>query len=537
VHDVVTTEQIYCLTEMLRDPQFSTQRCVEHLGFLETGGHQWTRHIQVRIPATSPETEMQWRVVSLGAYARRRFPDFRVENAAGEQLSLVTREQHGHALTQSTINKLLAALPETAGVALEKALPHSLAYRRFWIALYAFFTTSGELSADERAATTSELTTLCSDFLAECSLSEEECLAHRDGFMNEVVELLDITRYLCWMQASPGDVLDVRVTYTTLDPRRRLGRGTFAERLAVLWEGLAEPRVTRWKVWADWYRQFGLAPLNYEFSVPGSVHAGSYYFTVEPPPGTSVTYLDWGEDNSLESTEIDCSARSAHIHNRSNATRGESSRGGTIRAYLHCTPRDHKLLVGTALLNCALAFLVAGGRIHGKTGSPAQSLLLAVPSIYIAYLARQQQHYFADAMRRQRGILWWYLAFCVAFLLTLAFGNHDGAQGSRGFSPLASVVVWTWATSSAVIAAWYFPLGGSYERVTESLTRRKIARVRATQRDGCSVPAPSWPRRVARALPITRALIHRRLWRKYEVLRPGSATKGKCDATARGSFV
>lgn len=518
LHNAVTEEQVYSLTEMLLLPQLSTQRCVEHLSFIPTGGHQWTRDLQISIPDTSTPQEPAWRIVSLGAYARRRFPDFTVVDASGRRLSLLTREQHGFALTQSAVNKLVASLPVLGHLAVG-SYTHTDAYQAFWEALYSFFTTSGALSDTERVETTDNLATLCDDVLTAIGLPLEGKGDYVQAFTNELVELLDITRYLCWVHAPAGAVVDLRVTYTTVDPRRKLGRGTLASRFSVLWTGLSEPREPRWKVWADWYRQFGLAPLNYEFSVPGSLHAGSYYFTLEPPLGTAVAYLDWEVGNSLETREVDCAMLSAHIHNQQPDQTASSSRGGTIRAYVHCSPRDHKLIVGTALLNCLFVFLVASGRIHGKTGSPAQSVLLAAPSIYVAYLARQQRHYFADAMRRQRGILWWYLGFSIAFLITLAFGNHDGSLGSRGFSVPASIIVWIWGASSALVAAWYFPLGGSYERVTESLARRKIGRVRAVERvSSCDVPQRSFVRQRLSALPMIRKIVYRRLCRRYDVI-------------------
>lgn len=517
VHNVVTGDHVRCLSEMLLEPRLSTRRCVEHLAFVPTGGHRWTRDLQICIPETSGPPGAAWRVVSLGAYARRRFPDFMAVDAANQRLSLLTREQHGYVLTQSLTTKLLDEL-RVAGALDDRApLYETKAYLRLWTQLYRFFTTAGQLSRPQKDETAESLTARCSEVLANIGLSHEDRIKFRDTFASEIAELLDITRYLCWIHAAPGKTVEVRVTYTTLDPRRKLGRGTIGKRLSVMWEGLSEPRTRRWKIWADWYRQFGLAPLNYEFSVPGSLHVGSYYFTLDPPLGTDVTYLDWESGNSLETDEIDCSTLSAHIHNHPPNGRLRSKRGGTIRAYLHCAPQDHKLIVGTALLNCLFVYLVASGRIHGKTGSPAQSILLAAPSIYVAYLARQQRHYFADAMRRQRGILWWYLAFSVAFLITLAFGNHTGSLGSRGFSPLATAVVWVWAVSSALVAAWYLPLGGSYERVTESLARRKIERVREVE-SARRCPVPSRASRFLAAMPGLRKPISGYRGRRYNII-------------------
>ena len=396
----VTDEQVKCLTEMLLKPRLCTQRCVEHLAFIPAGGHQWTRDLQIKIPRASAPQEPDRRIISLGAYARRRFPDFTVVDGDNQRLSLLTRDQHGFALTQSTINKLVTELSIT-DAADERSYTTTSAYKDFWQALYSFLTTSGQLSDAEKHEVTERLTELYDLLLSEVERPPDTQAEFVKAFTTElVVELLDITRYLCWVEASPGDVIDLRVTYSTSDPRRKLGRGTIASRLATLSEGITEPRVNRWKVWAGWYRQFGLAPLNYEFSVPGSLHVGSYYFMLEPPPGTGVTYLDWELGNSLENRETDCSALSAHIHNHNPATHEQHSeplalhRGGTIQGVhpllparsqadsWHCTAELH-LCVSHCRWSCTRqnrqpCTKYSSGRALGLrclSGAPATTLL------------------------------------------------------------------------------------------------------------------------------------------------------------------
>jgi hypothetical protein len=344
-------------------------------------------------------------------------------------------------------------------------------------------------------------------------------------FADYLAQAAKTTRYLCWVEAEPGEVVNLQVSYTTDDPLRQLGRGTIIERLATLWRGISEPRNNRREVWADWYRQFGLSPINYEFSIPSHKHAGSYYFSIEPPSHTDVTFLDWEVGNSLEDKEIDSSTRSAHIHNEDDPDGLDPGRGGIIRAYLHCSPQDHKLIMGAALLNCVYVVLIAIGRVPGKIGTPGQTVLLAAPSVFVGYLARQQRHYFADAMRRQRGILWWYLGISITFLVTITFSKHEGSIGSQGLGWFATFVTWVWGVSSAAVVGWYFPLGSSYERIIESIAKRKMLRVRKAEEieeaeslEGIAIENGSLVVRVLETLPLTRIVIERLRKRRLEIV-------------------
>ena len=412
------------------------------------------------------------RVVSLGQYARRRFADFVVKDADDVRLNLLTRHQHGVVLTKATLAKHFYTLPKSNCEELKIQPYAQQAYDALKKALYTYFTEVGDLSDDEREAS---LMTSRFKLLLAC-ISAPGATEKVDAFAKDFVQVMNTTRYLCWIGATPGEVVNVKVTYTTDDTRRKLGRGTVLDKMKTLRSGLNVFNTDLSPIRDDWLRQFGLAPLNYEFSIPSHRHAGSYYFTVDPPLGTDVTYLDWENDNSLQTDEVDCSVRSAHIHNDERESVRSTNRGGTIRAYVRCAPSDHKLIVGTALLNAAFVILTALDRVPGEPGSSARTILLAAPSIFVAYLARQQRHYYSDAMRRQRGILWFYLATSVIFLVTITFSRHEGALGSQGFGWFATCVTWVWGMTSVGIAIWFLPLGGSYERVTESFARRALAK-------------------------------------------------------------
>lgn len=545
----ITRERVDCLAETFVRPTNYVQRVVEQVAFLPEGGQKWTRTLQTVIPETAQPRDRSWRIVSLGQYARRRFPDFVVTDATKNRLNLLTRHQHGVTLGRVTLFQRVYGLPEEQRLELDQEVARRI-YGKLRELLYSFFTTAGDIAIPpeniESIYQLLELYSLSSDaleriasafaynfplaltymqLLERVGVPPNETGGWLDKFANDIRQAANATRYLCWVKAEPGEVLNLQVSYSTSDPLRQLGRGTLVERLHTLWQGIAEPRSTRWKIWADWYRQFGLAPLNYSFPVPSHRHSGSYYFTLEPPAQTDVTYLDWELDNSLETKEIDCSARSAHIHNDDPSDSLAPSSGGTIRAYLHCSPQDHKLIVGAALLNCAFVLLIAVGRVPSKIGAPGQSVILAAPSIFVAYLARQQKHYFADAMRRQRGILWWYLGISVVFLVTVTFSKREAALGSEGFGWYAISITGFWGICSAAVAAWYFPLGNSYERVTESLAKRKIAGVRKAEELRSLESLESALResrlvyvRLLHALPIVRSIYSRLLRHRLEIL-------------------
>jgi hypothetical protein len=463
------------LAEMLAHPTVYTQRNVEQLRFVPAGGHRWARTLQIQIPATASPSSSVMRVIPLGQYGRRRLADFAVSDADGARLNLLTRRQHGIALTKATLAKHFYTLPDANWEKLAGKPEARRAYEQLKMALYAHYTEVGDI--DDARGVARAMTSRFAKLLDFVDISEQTARPKVEAFARDFVEVMDTTRYLCWIRAAPGEVVNVKATYTTVDARHKLGSGTVIDKLKTVRLGLGRHLGTRTHIWNDWFRQFGLAPINYEFSIPSHRHAGSYYFTFDPPVGTDVTYLDWESGNSLQSDEVDCSVRSAHIHNDDDYLSRKTNRGGAIRAHVRCAPSDHKLIVGTALLNAAFVILIAAGRVPGQSGSTAQSLLLAAPSIFVAYLARQQRHYYADAMRRQRGIMWGYLAISVTFLVTITFSRHEEALGSRGLGWFATVVTWVWGAASIGIAAWYLPLGGSYERITESLAKRALNKI------------------------------------------------------------
>jgi hypothetical protein len=102
----VTEERVAALAAMLDNSHRYVQRFVEEMEFVPTGGHRWTRTLQIEMPA-APTATKDWHIVSLGSFSRRRFPDISVSDAAGRRVELVTRKEHGEVLTRAILAGLL----------------------------------------------------------------------------------------------------------------------------------------------------------------------------------------------------------------------------------------------------------------------------------------------------------------------------------------------------------------------------------------------------------------------------------------------
>lgn len=376
---------------------------------------------------------------------------------------------------------------------------------------------------------------------------EAEIEERKASFADVLEQALDSTQYLCWVHGRPGEVVNVRVSHTTSDPQHSLKRKTIRSFIWAIFTGLftcappvrekrrklrnelARPweaatrgfarfvkgdqpgRVRGWcgglfekfadqerrrNEAADWYRRFGLAPINYELNIPTFQHTASYYATIGSPEGTDLTYLDWKLGNSHEEqqreySETSCSVHPVHIYNADAiaAEDGDEEPEATdtaaeddqekrhpqsIRAYFRCKPLHHKQILGAAALNVVFVWLLSDGRLPGRPGDPLQGLVIAAPAILVAFLAQQQQHYYEHALRPSRGILWGYLAVGGAFLVAVAFSGQKVSEGGPGIGDVATVAAWVLAISSVAIFVWHFPLGHMYEHIVGWLYQRRV---------------------------------------------------------------
>lgn len=473
--DAITDERVAALAAILRRPQHYVQRIVEEMEFLPTGGQLWTRTIQLEIPGPHSAPE-DWYVVSLGSFTRQRFPDISVQDASGRRVNLVTREEHGEILTLAILTghlriyKRKVAAAETRERSSEITGP-----------LTALKSSASKIVTDleesSRLALAAEVDTAVHAFA--CLTGVRTDSKHANALRSALTDASATTRYLCWVRGTPGEIVNLRAVYTTADVWAAISerdglirwvRDQWAAYRCV--RGWLEPRrkpvpeVERMRL----YRLLGLAPINYEFKTPGHRHARSYYFTLKPPPNTSILrVIGCGEAVHTEG-ELNCAHKSVHTHNGSRATPfHEPPEGDTTVAYLRPHSRDHKVMIGGAVLNLLFVYFVARGRFVTGTGLTAQSWLLLTPTVLVGLIAQRQRHYYALATHLQRGVLWTYLGISVLFLITVAFSTayRDGEWG-----PKALAVFVAFSATSAGLAAFYLPLGHRYQRALSKATHR-----------------------------------------------------------------
>jgi hypothetical protein len=377
--------------------------------------------------------------------------------------------------------------------------------------LFTYFTSLAEpVTSKDSAVLADRLTPAYSGVLAVAGLDNHRAQVLAESFRRELEREEDITQYLCWVWATPGDVLSLRASYTVTDPKHKLRLGTFGAAMKSIALGLHRKKGRKTR--DNWYRQYGITPVGYRSGFPRGASAGSYYLTLECPANTVCTFLDWGSGSSFDQVqEVNCAFPAAHVHNEA-ATDTPRPRASELRTYLRCAPYRHKQILGAAVLNFAIVWLLARRVLPLGLDGFLQELILAAPSILVAFLAQRQSHYHAHVTRRQRAILWIYLAISVTFLVNLAF---DGRNNGHQLSLWTECFAWAVAISSAAIFGWHLLLGGSYERVVHYLTDRKweVANEAAN---------PPWLRKWGNK-------IRRRYWERHNIR---AEEKWKCFALA-----
>jgi hypothetical protein len=471
----ITPAQVKTLAAQVRDPLTHTERCVDQFSFLPSGGHRLTRKLQILIPQSAAPPGRSMRIVSLGVFQPRRYPDFTVSDCAGRRLNLLTRRQHGLARTEVLLSSHVWKFSEQLRDH-QRADPHSpttTAYGELYASLFVMFTTINGESDEARLAGERA----CMAYVQLLRLLGlrlgAELYERLQAFGADLRQTVRATEYLCWAMVEPGEVINLSVTHTTKDILHDLTplKGLI-DAAGSIWRGaIEEPREQRLGIQAKWYVGYGLAPIKYKLAVTGAHRSRSYYYTVEPPEKADVTYLDWETGNSIEDAglETDSAVPALHLHNHIPPADASSATGNVIRTYVRCAPSEHKKLAAGAFLNAVFVFLIAYGHLHGGL---SQEWLLATPTVLLAYLAQQQRHYYAHTTRRQRAVVWGYLMACVLFLATIAFNGVSYSAGSRGWGWFTLVVAWLFAVSSVGLFVWYAPLGYSFQRITERKTHR-----------------------------------------------------------------
>ncbi len=455
----MSSSQIACLAESLLHQSRHTQRCVEHVAFGTHGGQSWTRDIQLRIPQTAQPASDSWRIVPLGHFARRHLPDFSAADADGQRLNLLNRDQHGFALTMALLGRCVDSLRAEHLARLQEPAAGA-SYRRLRARLFDFLTRVGDLPDPEL-----QLLTVVAPYgklLKELGVPAGASDQRVADLANACAELLDGTPHLCWVEASAGEILGLRVSYTTRDPKHNPAYNALMRSFTqTAGDSYASLR-------AELDRDLGLGPIKHEFAIPSSRHVGSYAFTIAPPEKTSPMYLDWGSGNSLQRQETtSCSLDSGHLSD-ADGSLSASPAGGRVRAFLRVSPHQRVQILAAAALNIVIVLMLKDGYLSDRL----PGFILAAPSGLIAYLVSQQRHYYAYPMRKQRAILWGYLGLSILFLVTVSLSQEAEGVGRLDFGSLTELLAWALFVSSAAILVWYLPLGFGFNWIVAYFTRK-----------------------------------------------------------------
>jgi hypothetical protein len=468
---------LYTLRELLSLPARHTKRVVERVSFLPSGGERWQRDVQITIPPAEfdgARVPGGGFVVSLGLFRRSRFPDFVVHDADGRRLPLVTRAQHRHCVAMATLMKYLddarwQRMPQVAHDEWETV------YRRL-----------GDLITDvacDDDHSIAEIENAARDLFDALDLPNAAEAASDLG--DECRELAHYTHYLCWVPANWSERVSLSASYTMADTVRVAGDARKALPATVEDEEPPDEEDDRWqKLRMRVYTRLGLCPVYYEFRTPAHDHAGSYYFSVEPPTDAHVSVLDWGTGRCFGETtgEVDNAFPTCHIHNGDQAAapgRRRSRRKideSKISAFLKADPVDNAALLAVAILNIALAYLAQQGSFLPRLEGQQQWILLA-PVILVALIAQHRSRYYSEVTRPLRAVMWIYLAINVLFGASVAFDVFDGGSTTHlfGLVPLDDAASGGMACVSLGLVLLLFTSGKAFEQMTAKLYRRRLA--------------------------------------------------------------
>jgi hypothetical protein len=466
----VTGAHVLALLTTQFYPTAHTQRIVEHLSFLPGGGQQWQRDLQIRLPSHTGVDDGAPFIVSLGMMKRSRFADFTVRDASGRRLMLLTRFQHGYCLATSLIFKFMS---DEQTIALEQD-PDKYSYSHLYRLLFAMFTSvdrGGRQNPETAAQETSKATSALIKLLTELGAPQDEIMKITQRFVAEFVQLLGVTQYLCWVPGRAGDTVSLCATYTMADA---------PEFEPLRTEPSSRERLRMMRTNA--YARSGLGPVQYELRTPVHDHAGSYYFVVQPPDDTRVTYMDWDLDNTIDNAtaEVDCAYTNVHIFNGGRLPPADdpahperaSMAQSMVCAFLRADPRDHWPLVLGAMLNVLLAIMAQRGKFVSDDSGGIGTILLITPTALLAFIAQQQKHYYAAITGWLARLMWLYLLLNIVFIVSVKYDIVSGDAALGRSNVLDDVVSGGVATASAMIVGWFLAIGLNDRTIRRQFRRR-----------------------------------------------------------------
>jgi hypothetical protein len=242
------------------------------------------------------------------------------------------------------------------------------------------------------------------------------------------------------------------------------------------------------------FGEFGFAPLRYAVRAPADMAANSYYFGIAPPANTSTPALISDVEGShSDDEELDSAVRCFHVHNEHDPD--DERPAAILWPYLMPERRSHTLIAAGAILNILFACLVSRGRFVNGFG--AQTWLLLTPTVLVGIIAQQQAHYYAQAMRYQRILMWLYLAAGAIFLVVVTFSKSHIPGTEAGWGWIAKTTFILFAAVSAFVAVIHI-FGTRIEGTTDRRARYLAYKMAQDAEDAEARSAGRAPRMIDR---------------------------------------
>jgi hypothetical protein len=522
--------QLAALREMMGNSTVYTQRVLEEVAFPNPDAQHWRRTLQLRIPdwdsfakgQRPPDGELKF-IVPLGVFIRARLPDLTVRDGQGRACPLVTRAQHGYSMSMITLHQFLEHDQQKRLREADWGDELSALGREAMEALFAMFTT---LPGDRRVPTAEQPELPSSRQLTDRAVLALDMLMYALGtpdterqraqslYSRDFHALQRFTQYLCLVETRPGATVNLTVTYTiasnhqlsTKQARLEAERSERSSRTPAA-TGLGRwilAGFLRFRTWI--YEGTGLSPVAYEAFATATGRSGSFYFTIDPPPDTELSYLGWASGNSIEDEQEKlswlCSLPSTHEHHGTRLgagmadalasdmdrhfepqpeddpgpSRDSGAPENTVLACMRPVPPNQMQIALAAGMNLVLAFLALSNRLTSDLDPSAASLLLLTPAVVVAYITYQGRHHYAARTRVLRAALWIYIVINAFFLLAVVFDVTENSTGADSvFNHRTAAVLL--AGASAGLAVMFLLIGGRYEWLVKRKFKRRRRKI------------------------------------------------------------
>jgi hypothetical protein len=312
-------------------------RIVDHISFPTAGQQMCRREIHLTLPkapGVAADEQKGPLIVSLGQFRRRRLADFTVTDGHGKRLNLLSRRQHGYVIALVLL-RLSFNKDEWLRLGRDKSLHRQLDDLRRYL---AHIVTS---IVPNDAYTTWNASEQLRHLLNALGAEESRCGVEATSFQLRCDEALrETTDYLCWVDATPGDMIQLHATYTQPESPQPTHERPVPDASSVPPRHLKEFAQGSHSVWRNLrhslYRRAKMMPVRYVFPTPAFMACRSYYFLLTPATGTEILLLDWdlghryspdqASAHLTSTTEVETAGWAYHFHNHRVAQRRRPDR-------------------------------------------------------------------------------------------------------------------------------------------------------------------------------------------------------------------